>query len=79
MQGVYINGQRPRSKKAIKEAVANGDIVTLEATSMFGNEYSGPVNAAPVGRYNFVGPDPFTKRNFYGSFNVTAKGTVKVN
>jgi hypothetical protein len=40
--------------------------VRLEATSFFGNEYDGPVEHAPDGLYFFVGPDPHTKRNFYG-------------
>lgn len=71
-QGIFVNGQRPKSKKAIKEAVAAGELVTLEATSVFGNEFAGDVNAAPEGTYYFVGPDPYRARNFYG--NVVVKG-----
>jgi hypothetical protein len=71
MQGVFVNYERPKSKKAVKEAVANGDLVGLEATSVFGNEYDGLVTEAPDGTYYFVGPDPYTKRNFYGTFTVT--------
>jgi hypothetical protein len=67
MQGIWINGQRPKSKKAVKEAVAAGESVALQATSVFGNEYDGPVTEAPDGSYTFVGPDPYTKRNFYGT------------
>lgn len=79
MQGVYIGASRPKSKKAIKEAVAaNPASVSLEATSMFGNEYSGPVSTAPDGDYYFVGPDPYTKRNFYGRIGViNGRITVK--
>ena len=77
-QGVYVNGIRPKSKKAIKEALVNGDDVSLEATSVFGNEYDGPVNTAPNGTYTFVGPDPHRTRNFYGNFVVRdGKVTVK--
>jgi len=72
MQGVWINGSRPKSKKAIKEALLAGDEVSLEATSVFGNEYDGLVTDAPDGNYTIVGPDPYTKRNFYG--NVTVRG-----
>jgi len=49
----------------------------LEATSMFGNEYDGPVANAPEGRYTFVGPDPYTSRKFYGTLTIR-DGMVKV-
>jgi hypothetical protein len=79
MQGVYVNYNRPKSKKQIREAVAaDPHSVSVEATSMFGNEYDGPVGDMPEGTINFVGPDPHTKRNFYG--NIVRKGdkfTVK--
>lgn len=69
---------RPKSKKAIKEAIANGVAVYAEATSFHGGEYEGPVDCAPVGtKIVFVGPDPFTKRNFYGTITVTPTG-IKV-
>jgi len=78
MQGIWINGTRPKSKKAIKEALTAGDEVALEATSMFGNEYGGLVADAPDGAYVFVGPDPYNKRNFYGTLTVrSGKVTVK--
>jgi hypothetical protein len=78
MQGIFINGKRPKSKKAVKEACAGFDSVRLEATSMFGNEYDGFVSSAPDGTYTFVGPDPYTKRSFYGNIIVKdGKVTVK--
>jgi len=78
MQGVWINGTRPKSKKAIKEALIAGDEVSIEATSMFGNEYDGLVADAPEGNYLFVGPDPYKSRNFYGTLVVrSGKVTVK--
>jgi len=79
MQGIYVNFARPKSKKAIKEAVAiSPESVHLEATSIFGNEYSGPVSQAPDGSYSFVGPDPHTKRSFYGTITKLGnKITVK--
>lgn len=78
MQGIYLKGyKRPTSKKAVKEAIANGEGVVLEATSMFGNEYDGPIADAPDGQYHFVGPDPHTKRNFYGTITKTGT-TIKV-
>lgn len=78
MQGIWINSTRPKSKKAIKEALIAGDEVALEATSMFGNDYDGLVTDAPDGNYTFVGPDPYNKRNFYGTLTVrNGKVTVK--
>jgi hypothetical protein len=78
MQGIYVNYKRPKSKKAVKEAIATGEKVTLEATSMFANEYDGLVSDAPDGQYNFVGPDPHRERRFYGTIKkVGDKITVK--
>lgn len=67
MQGVFLNGARPKSKKQVREAVAAGQRVRIEATSWFGDEYDGPLDGyegtKPI---YFVGPDPYTKRSFYG-------------
>lgn len=79
-QGIYINAHRPKSKKAIKEAIAAGTVVYAEGTgnSFFpGSEYDGPVDCAPVGTViTFVGPDPYRDRRFYGTIKVTPKGIV---
>lgn len=68
-QGIWINGERPKSKKQIKEAVAeNLSLVDIEATSMNGGEYGGPLVDAPDGTMIvFVGPDPYKSRKFYGT------------
>jgi hypothetical protein len=99
MQGIFINGKRPKSKKQVKEACAaisfaeqskhavkvsvfntmtigavtaakakqRAPYLTVEATSLFGNEFDGPVNDLPVGGVVFfVGPDPYRSRKFYG-------------
>jgi hypothetical protein len=77
-QGIYIGNSRPKSKKAIKEAIAAGDDVYAEGTgnAFFpGSEYDGPVSEAPVGtKIVFVGPDPHRDRRFYGTITVTANG-----
>lgn len=81
MQGIFLAPlpRRPKSKKEVKELVAqNPDHVVLEATSVFGNEYDGPVSEAPAGTYYFVGPNPYTKRTFYGSLTVRPDGKVTV-
>jgi hypothetical protein len=79
MQGIFLAGyRRPKSKKEVKEAVAAGNFVMLEATSIFGNEYDGDIKDAPDGKYSFVGPDPHTKRNFYGTITKSGE-TIKVS
>jgi hypothetical protein len=78
VQGVFLGGTRPKTKKAIKEAIEAHYPVMMEATSVFGNEYDGSIYDAPDGKYNFVGPDPHTKRNFYGTITKSGdKITVK--
>ena len=75
MQGIFLAGyKRPKSKKEVKEAVAAGKTVVIEATSIFGNEYGGDIVDMPEGTITFVGPDPHTNRKFYG--NITRKGDV---
>jgi hypothetical protein len=74
MQGIFINGRRPASKKAVREAIAaDQNAVRIEATSMFGNEREGSIAdliaAGFVGRIDFVGPCPFTSRKFYGNLH----------
>jgi hypothetical protein len=78
MQGIYLTGyKRPKSKKEIKDTIAAGGKVIIEATSVFGNEYDGLLEDAPDGSYNFVGPDPSTSRKFYGTIT-KSNGTIKV-
>lgn len=79
MQGIFVGLDRSPSKKAVREAVAaDPSRVRLEATSVFGNEYDGPVSKAPDGRYSFVGPDPYRNRRYYGTIVVSdGKITVK--
>lgn len=69
MQGIFINGARPKSKKAVREALTNApETVRFEATSFHGGDYDGPAEGLPASAaVHFVGPDPSTKRNFYGT------------
>lgn len=70
MQGVYVNGRRPKSKAEVRRVLAEKGprAVRLEATSLFGDEYDGPLSEAPHKTVPFVGPDPRNKRSFYGNF-----------
>jgi len=80
MQGIFIEGVgRPRSKKQVREVAAeHPERVLIEATSMFGNEYDGTADLMPEGQtVYFVGPDPYSKRNFYGQIS-RAGGKVVV-
>lgn len=78
MDGIFIGGYRPKSKKEIREAVSTRpQQVRIQSTSMFGG-FDGLLSNAPAGRYDFVGPDPYTSRKFYGSITVTGSGTVTV-
>lgn len=76
MQGIFVGGKRPKSKKEVKEAIAaDPSKVRVEATSLFGNEYDGPVSGIVAGAsITFVGPDPHTSRKFYGTIKKTDKG-----
>ena len=78
MQGVFVDGRRAPTKKALKEAIASDPSrVSLEATSVFGNEYDGRLDEAPDGEFSIVGPDPYRQRNWYGTIRVAA-GQVTV-
>lgn len=80
MQGLIVKGSRPKSKKEVKEvAAANPNDIYVEATSVFGDEYDGNLESMPAGTVTFVGPDPYTKRNFYGTLVKSEDGRIKVS
>lgn len=75
-QGIWNeSGERFASKRALKDAIGTA---SLEATSIFGNEYDGPVFSAPAGDYFVVGPDPYKSRKWYARITVRQDGVVKV-
>lgn len=78
--GSYVNGSRPATKKALRDAItADPTSVTFDATSDFngrGRLVSG--NALTAGTtFVVVGPCPFTKRNWYANVSLI-NGKVKV-
>lgn len=80
-QGIFVNRQRPQSKKAIREAVAADPArVRVEATAMIGNEYDGLVSDLPekFRPISFVGPDPYRNRKYYGTISRKADGAIVV-
>lgn len=76
VQGIWLDNARPKSKKAVREAIAaNPSTVYVEAVSFFGNDWSGPVSDLAVGQgITFVGPDPARARNFFGRIIRTPSG-----
>lgn len=67
------NGRNFPTKKALKEAVANGDEVTFMDTSAFGNR--GVVAAADLRPGDVVvGPDPYSRRDWYANVKQTRNG-----
>jgi hypothetical protein len=81
--GIFVLGSRPASKKAVKEAIAiDYENIYLENTSIVDNKFdvslADKVAEGFEGRIDFVGPDPYTNRKFYGNIFVRAgKVTVK--
>ena len=63
-----MNGERPASKQELKDAIANGERVVIEALQFFGSEYSGPLEKMPDGQLaGIVGPDPYIARDWYAT------------
>jgi len=85
MYGLWIHNSRPKSKRVVSETIKCenhgrdlvSSAVTLESTSIIGG-YDGPLDRAPVGDYVFVGPDPYSARNFYGTITVHSDGRITV-
>lgn len=77
--GIFFYGERPKSKKQVKELVASKpQHVLLENTApLFNSARNTIVTELPEGEYSFVGPDPFTKRNFYGTLKVSGTGSER--
>jgi hypothetical protein len=81
--GVFVNGRRPKSKKAIKEAIADGTSVRFENTSMHGGDdvivRDGVILDGTLPRgMTIVGPCPYTDRKFYGQVAIGRDGKVVV-
>ncbi len=64
--------RRPKSKKEVREiCAAEPHRVQFEETSAFATNYL-PEDAADIGVFGsitFVGPDPHSKRNFFGTIS----------
>ena len=85
--GAYVNGARPQSKKALKEACAawsasptDAPSLRFDSTAMMGPRAGEDILPATIGAdtLSVVGPDPYAKRSWYAS--VTRKdGKLEVS
>jgi hypothetical protein len=64
-----------RTKKALKETK-----VELYATSSMGPQFSGTADQLPEdAEFNVVGPDPYTRRDWYATVKWGVRGTLTVS
>lgn len=74
--GAYVDGKRPATKAALKRALADApETVTFDLTSAF-NSVDAPLTGVsiPAGtKLSVVGPDPYARRNWYGTVAVAAR------
>jgi hypothetical protein len=79
--GAYVNGVRPTTKKALKEAIqTDPGSVRFDATAMFGPP--GPFRVEEIGDGDtlyVVGPDPYEKRVWYAKVKIGKDGKVSVS
>lgn len=74
--GAYVDGKRPATKAALKRALAENPAgVEFDGTSPMGPQFSdmSGVNVPEGMSLSVVGPDPFTKRNWYATVKVNVK------
>jgi hypothetical protein len=81
--GAYVDGARPRTKKALKEAVKDAPhTVTFDGTSPLspdgGRNYR--ADEVPAGHVLVVcGPDPYIKRNWWANVKLKDDGSLTVS
>lgn len=79
--GAFVSGVAPKTKKALRDALKERPRdVTLESTSAFPGQYSGPAAELP-GNVSFVvvGPDPYTRRDWFARvFRHPKTGVLRV-
>jgi hypothetical protein len=69
-----------RTKKALKTLIeTDASKVYLYATSSMGPQFSGKASDLPEdAEFNVVGPDPYTKRDWYATIKYGVKGKLIV-
>jgi hypothetical protein len=70
-------GEHVKTKKALKELVRDcPERLELTDQSFHGEGWCGMLNDAPNGTYRVVGPDPYTKRNWFANILVNDHGAM---
>jgi hypothetical protein len=77
--GVEFMGGK-KTKGRLKELIGlNPASVYLYDTSASGSKFNGTVDKLPVGIvFNVIGPDPYSKRDWYASIERDRFGTIRV-
>jgi hypothetical protein len=67
MQGLWVDGERPLTKKQVIDAVESGNHkVEIEELQFFGSWFSGDIADMQDGDISgCVGPDPFIARDWF--------------
>lgn len=76
--GAYVNGIRPKSKKALREAMAaDPSTVSFDRTAIGfdGSGYQAPAEGISI---QVTGPDPYNDRRWYATVTVK-NGVIKVS
>ena len=72
--GAYVDGERPKTKKALREALNNHSYVDFDVTTIYRNRGGEIIEATPDGigtdTISVVGPDPYASRRWYASVTV---------
>jgi hypothetical protein len=78
--GAFIDGYRPKSKKALREALRDApETVRFDGTSSMGDQFDGFADSIPEGiSLTVAGPDPYTKRSWFATVTRSAEGKVKI-
>jgi hypothetical protein len=78
--GAYVNNQRPKSKKALREALkSNPETVVFDSTALMGPRAGENITPGQIGEDEVVsvtGPDPYRDRKWYASVKATARGVT---
>ena len=79
--GAFIDGQRPPSKKALREALRDApETVLFDCTEVFG-EYAGrrfrAVEILPEQKLQVTIPDPYLSRRAFGTVTRNSQGVYK--
>lgn len=74
--GAYVNGERPKTKAALKRALAENPAgVTFDGTSPMGPQHDdlSGVNIPVDLILSVTGPDPYRARNWYANCKVNVR------